>query len=437
MKAPLEQLFLQTLEAIALHRVIPTKVSCNDGLLAVGDELIELSGFERLFVVALGKAAFPMLDIISDILPSRPLMGVVSGVSPDPTSPNAAPPGFAFFEGGHPYPNADSFASADALLERLAALTAHDLVLYLLSGGGSAICEKPISARVSDRDCRQLYELLVTCGLNILEVNFIRKHLSAIKGGRLTAAAFPARQLTLYVSDAPPDSPSNVASGPTMGDESRVRDCQDIIRRAGLSSRLPASVRRLFDAGDLPETPKPGDPIFEASSWHCLLEPEDAAAAMARAARDNGWQVETDLTIDDDCPLQRATGRLLERLEALRSRHRGSVVAVVSAGEYSCPVLGDGRGGRNQAFVLDCVPRIAGHDIAVLSAGTDGIDGTSPAAGAFADGTTLARARKLGLDSDEFAQRSDSYGFFSALGDALITGPTGNNVRDLRILVAW
>ncbi|MFQ5744771.1 MAG: glycerate kinase [Acidobacteriota bacterium] len=465
MKEALQRIFLQTLDKLALDRLIPEQLSCSNGILKVGNERLELRDYENIVAVALGKAAFQMAAIVADILSPVRLTGLISGVpprlasagSPDAAAGTASDAGgiptltstvgdyrggnhlqrFARFYGGHPYPNADSFAAADAVIKQLRRLTPHDLVLYLLSGGGSSICERPISETISLPDCQQFYELLVTCGVNILDVNFVRKHFSAVKGGRLTELAYPARQLTIYVSDAPPDSPSNVASGPTMADESTVEDCYRIVRSADLTGRLPASIRSIFEKREIPETPKPGAEIFRTSSWHCLLSPEEAVAMLGEEASGQGWLVEVDLSVRDDCPLERATTHLLRRLQKLRLQHPGQTVAIVSGGEYSCPVTGDGRGGRNQAFVLDCVARIAGRNIAVLSAGSDGVDGTSPAAGAVADGSTLARARQTGLDPDEYARRSDSYGFFSELGDALITGPTGNNIRDLRILAAW
>ncbi len=437
MRETLEKLFLRTLEAIALERVMPRKVSCSGGVLTLGTERIELGAFDELVVVALGKAAFPMVEILAGMLPSRPLSGVATGVLSTRNSSASVFEGLACFDGGHPYPNHDSFASADAALEALRGAGSSDLVLYLLSGGGSSMCERPICPQISRRDCTRLYELLVTCGLTVLEINFIRKHLSAIKGGRMSQAAYPARQVTLFVSDVPPGSPSNVASGPTMPDDSSVDDCVEIIRRAGLMERLPVSIRDLFAQGRVPETPKRGAQVFRASSWHCLLTPEDAATTLADSVQMQGWHLVTDLSVEDDWSLERVTDHLLAKLRTLQSEHPGEIVAVVSGGEYSCPVLGDGAGGRNQAFVLECVPKIAGKNLAVLSAGTDGIDGNSPAAGAVADGTSLERALAAGLDPAETARRSDSHIFFDQLGDTVLTGPTGNNVRDLRLLVAW
>lgn len=436
MKGTLQKLFVRSLARVALGRVIREKVSCKDGTLQVENELIELARYRRIVCVAIGKAAFRMAEVTADIIHPYSMSGVVCG----PETTGRLLHGFACFFGGHPYPNIDSFMAGHAVVGLLHNVTSQDLVIYLLSGGGSALCEKPMFPEIRLSDYQEFYKLLVTCGANIRDVNFVRKHFSAIKGGRLAELAYPARQITIYVSDAPPGNPSNVASGPTMPDESTVGDCYRIIDESGLKPRLPSSVRRVFDEQRILETPKQGEKVFSTSTWHCLLTPEDAVEALSQEARGEGWVVETDLSVADDWPLRTATGHLFSRLEKLRRKNPGRTVAILTGGEYSCPVIGNGNGGiggRNQAFVLSCVPKIAGRNIAVLSAGTDGIDGTSPAAGAVADGRTLERAARLGLDPAEYARRCNSYGFFSQLSDALMTGPTDNNVRDLRILVGW
>ncbi len=310
------------------------------------------------------------------------------------------------------------------------------LVVFLLSGGGSAICEKPVSDEISFDDMVEWFRLLVTCGADIVAMNILRKHFSAIKGGRLAAQAHPARQLTLYVSDVPPEQPSTVASGPTMPDESTVADCHITIENLGIRERLPAPIRRMLDENRVPETPKPGDEAFAHSDWHCLLDNFDAVDAIRRRCEDAGWETVVDFAVDD-LPVSEAADILLERLRALKKEAGDSPAAVLTGGELSSPVTGDGRGGRNLAFVLDCVEKIAGERIAVVSAGTDGVDGNSPAAGAVADGETLNRAQALGMDPADYYRRSDSYSFFEKLDDALVTGPSGNNVRDVRLLIAW
>ena len=311
------------------------------------------------------------------------------------------------------------------------------MFICLLSGGGSAICEQALPANVSLFDLRAFYEVLVTCGANIVEMNVLRKHLSRIKGGRLATAAAPARQLTLYVSDVPPGEPSTVASGPTMPDETTCEDAYATAERLGIVSRFPASIRRCFEQRTLQETPKRGSPEFARSRWICLLDNFAVLASVEAKARAAGWALERDMSVDDQ-PLQSAARALIDRLVQLTRANPGRTVAVTSGGELSSPVTGDGMGGRNQAFVLCAARMLAARGVraTVLSAGTDGIDGNSPAAGAVADHTTVARAEAHGMAAEDFEQRSDSYRFFKALGDLIVTGPTGNNVRDVRILVA-
>ena len=268
-------------------------------------------------------------------------------------------------------------------------------------------------------------------------MNTLRKHLSRLKGGRLAAAAAPARPLTLYVSDVPPGEPSTVASGPTMPDETTCEDAYATAERLGIVSRFPQSIRRSFEERTLQETPKRDSPGFARSRWICLLDNFAVLESVEAKARDAGWAVERDMSVDDQ-PIETAAGTLIHRLVQLARDNPGRTVAVTSGGELSSPVKGDGMGGRNQAFVLCAARMLAQRGVraTVLSAGTDVIDGNSPAAGAIADHTTISRAEALGMDAADFEQRSDSYRFFEGLGDSIVTGPTGTNVRDLRLLVA-
>ena len=431
MKAQLRQLFLDVLDELSLERVMRERLLCRDGVLEVGGERFELASYKKVLVAAIGKAAAPMARaFVQAVEPKR-----VSGVIVSSVDAEDPPPYFLTYTGGHPYPNEGSVHAADVALGMVSDLAEHHLVVCLLSGGGSAIFEKPIDPSISLEDLRSFYEALVTCGANIVDMNVLRKHFSAVKGGRLAERAHPARLLTLYVSDVPADQPSTVASGPTMPDESTVEDCYRLVEKLGIGDRLPVSIRRILDERSVQETPKPDSEAFARSSSHCLLDNAAALEAVQRRASEAGWILQTDLSVDDE-PVADAVDTLLARLDGLKSANPEKTVALLTGGELSSPVTGDGKGGRNQAFVLDCVQKIAGRAIAVVSAGTDGIDGNSPAAGALADGETLARARKLGMDPDDYYQRSDAYGFFDRLEDALVTGPTGNNVRDVRLLVA-
>ena len=433
MKEILLRFFRETLEEASLSKVMAASVSRQGPFLLAGGTSTDVVAPKRIFVAGIGKAARPMCEALMPLLPAAKTSAAVVA----PTAVEYEREGFRAFVGGHPYPNEQSVISAQHMLDCAADLDAEDLLVCLLSGGGSAICEAPLDPRVSLEQTRALFEVLVTCGANIVEVNILRKHLSRIKGGRLAQAASPASQLTLYVSDVPPGEPSTVASGPTMPDESTCADAYETAARLGVVPRLPTPIRHVFEARTLEETPKPDSEIFRRSQWSCLLDNSDVLESLESKARESGWVVERDLSVDD-APVDRAVDTLLDRLQALVDAQPDRTVAVTTGGELSSPVKGDGMGGRNQAFVLWAARKLAerGMSATVLSAGTDGIDGNSPAAGAIADEHTLPRATALGLDAEDFEQRSDSYRFFKQLDDLIMTGPTGNNVRDLRMLVA-
>ena len=283
-----------------------------------------------------------------------------------------------------------------------------------------------------------MHKALVTCGASIDEINTIRKHLSATKGGRLATAARDSMKLTLAISDVPPGQESALASGPTLPDPTTVHDAERIAARYKLLDQLPVLLRASFQNHTLRETAKGDDPAFANSRFELLLGAHELTHAAHHACEAEGFLCVCDNSTDN-WPVEKAAAFLLALLkryaETERRAGHGRPVAVIADGELSSPVSGDGIGGRNSSFVLACVPKIAGRQITVFSAGTDGIDGNSSAAGAVADGETFTRARAAGLDPAEFYRRSDACTFFSRLGDAVYTGPTGNNLRDLRILL--
>ncbi len=421
-----QQIFLGALAAIDVRHAMLARLRREEGALVAGSVSAPLRRPPR--VVSLGKAAARMAAILHEILGGE----IEAGVCVAPTVPAHPLAGFRYFAGGHPYPDAGSLAGAEAILELLAGRSSDDLVIFLISGGGSALVEKPLAGDVSLAQLSEFNRLLVTSSLPIEEINVLRKHVSAVKGGRLALAAHPARQLTLFISDVPEHLPSMVASGPTMPDESTAEEAYALADEHGLTARLPAPLRKCFEERTLPETPKPDDERFQNSQYFCLLTNRDAVEAARAAAEKLGFVSAVDTGVWDD-DYQRVAESNLASLEALAGAHSGRAVCLVVGGEVTCPVTGPGTGGRNQAFALYAAGLIAGTRRVVLSAGTDGRDGNSPSSGAAADGQTVSRARALGLDPQHHLAESDSYHFFRSLGDTLETGFTDNNLRDVRL----
>jgi hydroxypyruvate reductase len=426
------EIFRQTGASIDIPGTMERKLFLEGKLLILPDASVDLSEISEVRVVAIGKAAHSMVAGLPCILPDGlPVCGVVSA----PTKPEVARPGLQYFVGGHPVPNAEGWRAAEAILALLQPCTAETLTLFLVSGGGSALLELPLDATLSLEDVQTIYRALVTCGAPIDAMNTVRKHLSAVKGGRLAVAAGPAQKITLAVTDVPVGSESALASGPTLPDPTTIADVAQILEQYGLRKRFPSASFRWLDAGNLPETPKVGHPAFRNAHFLLLLGMDDLFHAAHHAVEAHGYLSCCDNSTDD-WPLDKAIDSLLAQLADWQRENGGRRVAIIADGEVSSPVTGDGIGGRNAAFVLACVQRIAAGNITVFSVGTDGIDGNSPAAGAIADGQTLDRARVAGMDPAEFIRRSDAYTFFNRLDDAIITGPTGNNLRDLRIFLA-
>jgi hydroxypyruvate reductase len=440
LKLAARRIFADTLAGIDIARTLERKLERDGTRIACCGEIFNLAEFSRIHVVALGKAALPMARaLVTMLAPDFTPTGIVvapAAAGPPVNGAQRAPAGFELFLAGHPTPTEQSFEAARAILKLLADCDEKTLVFFLISGGGSALVELPLDRAISLHDVQELNKLLVGCGAPIEEINCVRKHLSAVKGGRLAHAAGAATKITLGITDVPEGRDSMLASGPTLPDPTTVADARRVIEDRGLLEKLPAKIREKFERADeLGETPKASDPAFRNAHFEIMLGMHDLFHHAHVAAEAAGFIAVCD-NATDDWPLGRAAEYLLGQLVRLREENPGHGVAFIADGEVSSPVIGNGIGGRNSAFVLECVARIAGRPMAVLSAGTDGVDGSSPAAGAVADGETLERALEKRLDPHDFAQRSDSYHFFKALDDAVITGPTGNNLRDLRILLA-
>ncbi len=430
MRGTAREIFRHALDESSIASAFLRHVHCERGVVRICEDLYDLQAYSSVRVISIGKAGHTMAQALAQQLGEASLDGIVAC----PVDPPSQVRGFRYFGGGHPMPNAESVHAANAIRKMLGSQNAASLIIFMLSGGGSSIVEKPIDDEISLDDLIGTYRALVHSGAPIAEINAIRKHLSAVKGGRLAQAAFPAQQVSLLVSDVPDKTPDALASGPTMPDSTSVEDCYRIAEKHALLPQLPHSTRELFERHALEETPKSDDPVFHRSRWWTILSNQTAVEQAGTAAERAGFAVHVDNSCDD-WDYAPAADYLLQKLRELRKQCER--VCLISGGEVTVKVTNGGVGGRNQQFALACAEKIAGENITVLSAGTDGVDGNSPATGAVVDGATIKRALAAGLGVRAALEKFDAYPFFRALGDAIETGPTGNNVRDLRILLAY
>ena len=434
-RSALRSIFAQTLAAVDVGAAVCGEIRTDESHLCIAGERYALSGLDRILLVSIGKAATPMFEAAACTLRSMTvgrlqLDAVV--VAPSPPQPLCTS---IFCEGAHPTPDLRSRRAADAVLTRLGSVDERTLVLFLISGGASAMMERPLDPLISTGDAAAFNRALVGSGLPISEINVLRKHFSAVKGGRLAvAAARAAAQCTLIVSDVPEGAMAAVGSAPSLPDYVTSTEARLLFERLGELVSLPASVISFF-RNSPSETPKADHPAFRHSAVRVILSGADLAQAAAKAAQQAGFDVEID-TACDEWEYRRAAEHLLRRSgELARKRRPACLIAVGELGVQLGRV--HGIGGRNQQFALCCALALAatGQRTAVLSAGSDGIDGNSPAAGAIADSFTVTRARELGFDPASSLRAFDAFPVFQALGDLIQTGPTGNNLRDLRLLI--
>ena len=395
----------------------------------------------RTVVIGAGKAGGSMAQAVEALWPAdAPLQGlVVTRYGHIPPRQAGLLQRIEVVEAAHPVPDAAGLAAAQRILQMTQGLTRDDLVLCLISGGGSALLTLPAEG-LSLEDKQGINKALLNSGANIGEMNCVRKHLSRIKGGRLAAACAPARVVTLTISDVPGDDPSVIASGPTVPDSTSCAEALAILKRYGIA--VPAALQAQLESGAL-ETPKPGDPAFEGHQVHMIATPQQSLEAAAAAARAAGL---TAFILSDAMEGEsREVGKVqaaLARAVALRGQPFSRPCVILSGGETTVTVRpqqpGDakGRGGRAGEFCLGLALALQGQaGVYALAADTDGIDGMEENAGAFVAPDTMARALARGMKIARFLDRNDAYGYFAPLGDLLVTGPTHTNVNDFRALL--
>jgi hydroxypyruvate reductase len=425
------------LEAVDPYAAARRALRLTDQRLEVGDARIDLTQVGRVVVVGAGKAGAPMARAVEDVLGERLSAGTVN-VKRGHAEPTRL---VRLTEAGHPIPDQAGVEGTARLVELVEAAGPDDLVLCVISGGGSALLQLPAEG-ISLDDTQQVTDLLLRAGATINELNTVRKHLSRVTGGGLARLAQPARVISLILSDVVGNPLDVIASGPTVPDSSSFADAVAILQRFGVWERAPASVRVRLEAGlsgAVADTPKPNDPAFERVTNVVVASNDLAAAGAIETARQQGFEAMLLTTyVEGEA---REVGRVvaaLAREVAASGRPLQRPCCLVLGGETTVTVRGQGRGGRNQELALAAALPIAGlADLIVVSLATDGNDGPTDAAGALVDGTTLERARALGLDPHRALADNDSYAFFEQLGDLLLTGPTNTNVNDLVFVFAF
>ena len=405
----------------------------------------------RTIVIGAGKAAGSMAQAVEALWPAdAPLSGVVvTRYHHTPPRPAGLAQRIEVLEASHPVPDAAGLAASQRILQLVQGLTADDLVLCLISGGGSALLTLPAEGLTLE-DKQRINKALLNSGANIGEMNCVRKHLSRIKGGRLAAACAPAQVVTLTISDVPGDDPSVIASGPTVPDATTCADALAILKRYKIE--VPAAVLAALEKGEL-ETPKPGSPIFKGHRVNMIATPQQSLEAAAEAARAAGLHAY--ILSDEMEGESREVGKVHAALARAAARSSDSSRAVAASGQpfaRPCVILSGGettvtvrpvpageqrgRGGRAGEFCMGLALALQGQPgVWALAADTDGIDGMEENAGAWVEPGTLARAQALGLKVERYLDRNDAYGFFQPLGDLVVTGPTHTNVNDFRALL--
>ena len=430
-KKVLEDIFMAGVKAVDPERAVQKYVRRQGNQLFVGDCSYILDKYKRIFLIGAGKGTAPMAKALEDILGERLTKGLIivkygHGIPLEKTR---------ILEADHPIPDDAGLRATKELLRQAQECTKEDLILCAFSGGGSALLPAPLSPITLDQK-QTTTRLLLECGATIDEINAIRKHLSRSKGGWLAKEAYPATIVSLLLSDVIGDRLDVIASGPTVPDESTYSDCIKIIDRYKLGDRLPKGVTDYFikgAAGSLPETPKPGDPVF--SNVQNLIVGNNRESLLAAQVRALSLGYNTIVLSSQIEGEAREVAQVFGAIGKEISQANLPIsppACIIAGGETTVTIQGRGKGGRNQELALASAIAIDGWEgISLLSAGTDGTDGPTDAAGAIVNGTTCKRARQANLYPRDFLLGNDSYTFFESLGDLLKTGPTRTNVMDI------
>lgn len=422
------------LSAVEPGQAVRDRVTIKDSTLHVVDFSVNLNDVNRVLVVGGGKAASPMVAAVEELLGQRISGGAVNVLH----GAKGAPRFVTLQEASHPVPDQRGVNGVKRMMELCSGLDPGDLVLVLISGGGSSLMPLPAEP-LTLADIQEVTRLLLNAGATINELNSVRKHLSAFKGGQLARACSPATVVTLILSDVIGDPLDMIASGPTAPDPTTFRQALNVLEKYGLFSQVSEAVRSRLEAGvegRVPETPKPEDPLFRDVHNYVIGNNLAAANASALKAAELGYSSMVLSTfIEGEA---REVGKVVAGLAKGVSRDGVPVappLALILGGETTVKVTGRGTGGRNQELALAASESINETRCVIAALGTDGIDGPTDSAGAIVDQETRGRAREIGLNAEATLKNNDSYSYFTELGDHLVTGPTGTNVNDLVLIL--
>jgi glycerate 2-kinase len=428
-------IFYEAIEAVRPGAAIKRHCKFDGKTLYIGHRPFHLNQYKNFYVLGAGKATASMAKAIEEMIDEK----ITGGNIVVKFDHVADLKHINLIEAGHPVPDGNGIRGASAILNLAKHAEEDDLILCLISGGGSALLPLPYDG-LTLKDKQDIIKVLFSCGATIHEINTIRKHISKIKGGRLAQAVYPATLITLMLSDVVGDDLDVIASGPTVPDSSSFYDCMNIFLKYSIIEKIPNNILNHIESGisgEIDDTPKPLDPVFEKTYNLIIGSNIESLMAAKKKAESLGYNVillssmiegETRFIAQVHCAIAREiikTGNPLP-----------SPACILSGGETTVTISGNGLGGRNQEFALSASLDISGKEnIVILSAGTDGIDGPTDAAGAFSDTFTLKRAKEMGLNPNRFLTNNDSYHFFQKLEDLFITGPTNTNVMDLMIVL--
>jgi len=429
-------IFLESLKAVDPIAAVKRYLRVENSTLVAGDYFFDLKNFDKIYLIGFGKAASSMARGVEETLGARLEKGIVNvkygGL--DQLSPK-----IEIQQAAHPVPDENGVRGAEKITKLASSLGEKDLLICVISGGGSALLPAPPEG-ITLAEKQQTTKALLDCGADIAEINAIRKHISVVKGGQLARLTYPATLVSLILSDVIGDPLDGIASGPTAADESTFSDCLAIMQKYDLFGKIPQSIEarlRQGADGQIPETPKNGDPIFAKTRNIIIGNNWQAVSAANEKAKQLGYNslILSTFIEGETKDVARVHAAIAKEIHKT-GNPLPRPACIISGGETTVTIRGKGKGGRNQEFALAAAMDIAGlSDTVMFSAGTDGTDGPTDAAGAIVDSRTIEFAKRNGLNPSSFLQANDSYHFFEKLGDLIFTGPTNTNVMDLRLVL--